>query len=102
MQNEGRGELRWTAWCIVEGTTEGRLQGVYYHRGLRRRPVSVPDMGAGRGLAGRDMRGARRVRARMVGVDNDPGEGRWHGGREGEMRFEWIDETNRMIDETNR
>ena len=60
----------------------------YYHRGLRRWLVSVPDMGAGRRLVGRDMRGTRRVQARMVGVDNDPGEGKWHGGREGEIRMD--------------
>ena len=72
----------------MEGTTEGRLQGTYYHRGMCRRPVSVPDMGVGRGLAGRDMRGARRVQVRMVGMDNHPGEGRQHGGREGKIRMD--------------
>ena len=92
MRNEGQGELQWTAWCIMEGTTKGCLQGAYYHRGMRRRPVSVPDMGAGRGLAGRDMRGAGRVWARMVGVDNHQGEGRWHGGREGKIRMDRRDQ----------
>ena len=76
----------------MEGTTEGHLQGAYYCRGMHRRPVSVPDMGVGHGLAGRDMRGARRVWARMVGMDNDPGEGRWHGGREGKIRMDRRDQ----------
>ena len=72
----------------MEGTTEGRLQGAYYHRGMCRWPVSVPDMGAGHRLAGRDMRGAGRVRVRMVGMDNHLGEGRQHGGREGKIRMD--------------
>ena len=80
------------AWCIMEGTTKGHLQGAYYCRGMRRRLVSVPDMGTGRGLVGRDMRGAGRVRARMVGVDNHPGEGKRHGGREGEIQMDRRDQ----------
>ena len=92
MQKEGRGKLQWMAWCIMEGTTEGHLQGAYYHRGMCRRLVSVPDMGAGHGLVGRDMKGARRVWARMVGMDNHPGEGRRHGGREGEIRMDRRDQ----------